>query len=146
MSRRFLPVAPILVLAFLVGGLSAIACGSSSKSATPTPAMTMAPAATETKAPQATPTVTPTRGPPQSVTATISDTGVTPMVIEIRVGDTVTWTNNGSSIQRLVQDRSAFDSGNLSVGQTFSHTFQTAGAFPYHDEFHSQWTAVVEVQ
>jgi plastocyanin len=137
----------------LIGSLSGIACGSNlsdSKSSTPTYPTMPASAVTATKAPLPTSTPqppTPVPGPPQTVAATLTDTGVTPDVINIRVGDTVIWTNNGSSIKWLVEDqRTMFNSGKLSVGQTFSYTFQEAGQFTYHDDLHASWTATVNVQ
>jgi plastocyanin len=145
MSSRFRIGLTALFLALLAGSLSAMACGSSSKSATPTPGMTMAPAATATKAAgTAAPTSTP--GATGGTSATIKDFEFAPATITIKVGDTVTWTNNGPSLHTVTADDGSFDSGSLSAGKTFSHTFQTAGTFTYHCSIHPFMTATVIVQ
>jgi plastocyanin len=153
MSSRFRIGLVVLLFALLAGSLSAIACGSSKKSATPTPGMTTAPAATATKAPQVTgtaaATVAPTSTPgaaAKSASVTIKDFEFTPATVTIAVGGTVTWTNNGPSTHTVTADDGSFDSGNLSQGKTFSHTFQTAGTFTYHCSIHPFMTATVIVQ
>ena len=64
----------------------------------------------------------------------------TPATLAIKVGDTVHWTWAGSSHSvtsgaACVAD-GKFDSAVLLSGATFSHTFDTAGAFPYFCSVH----------
>lgn len=92
-----------LLLTLVVGSLLAMACGSSKKSTTI----------------------------PRTVSVTIKDFEFTPATVTIKVGDTVTWTNNGPSTHTVTADDGSFASGNL-WGDTFSHTFQTVGTFTYH--------------
>jgi len=154
MSSRIRLSLILLSLALIFGSLPAMACGSSTKSATPTPGMTMAPAATATKAPAATATKAPqataaatsTPSTSEQTAVTIKDFEFTPSAITIKVGDTVTWTNNGPSIHTVTADDGSFDSGDLSGGKTFSHTFQTAGTFAYHCSLHPFMKATVTVQ
>jgi plastocyanin len=155
MSTRLRIGLTVLLLVFVAGSLSAIACGSSSsKSNTPTPGKTAAPAATATKAPQGTATAgttpagtTPTAGATaQSTSVAIKDFEFGPATITIKVGDTVTWTNNGPSLHTVTADDGSFDSGNVDVGKTFSHTFQSAGTFAYHCTIHPFMKATVIVQ
>jgi plastocyanin len=64
---------------------------------------------------------------------------------DITAGDTITW-NVSAGTHRVVQctDSSftacppagGFDGGNFSTGQTFSHTFATAGTLFYHCSIH----------
>src|SRR5947209_787864 len=60
----------------------------------------------------------------------------------VQVGDTVMWMNSDltahttTSGQPGVPDGN-WDSGALTQGQSFSHTFATAGAFPYYCAFHT---------
>ena len=55
--------------------------------------------------------------------------------VTIRVGTTVTWTNNDDSEHTVTADEGLFDSS-VSDGGTFSFTFTEAGEFPYHCEIH----------
>jgi len=141
----------ITLLVMLIAVLFTAACGSSSKSSTPTPGTTKAPATTATKAPaSATGTPAATAATPsgtaQANSVTIADFAFTPPSITVKVGDTVTWTNNGPSTHTATADDGSFDSGNLAQGKTFSHTFQTAGTFSYHCTIHPFMKAEVVVQ
>jgi amicyanin len=77
---------------------------------------------------------------------TIKDFEFTPSTLTIKVGDAVTWTNNGPSTHTVTADDGSFESGNLSKGKTFSHTFNAAGTFSYHCGPHPFMTAKVIVQ
>ena len=136
-----------LLLALIAGSLSMIACGGgSSTSNTPTPRTTVAPGATATKsAATATPGSTPSTAP-KSASVTIKDFEFTPATVTITVGGTVKWTNDGPSAHTVSADDGSFDSGDLSQGKTFSHTFQSAGTFAYHCGIHPFMKASVVVQ
>ncbi|MCL4558047.1 MAG: plastocyanin/azurin family copper-binding protein [Deltaproteobacteria bacterium] len=76
-----------------------------------------------------------------SVTASDSNYtfAFTPSCIKISSGQTVTWTNAGSMNHTVTSDSGApvtFDSGSLSPGQTFSHTFSSPGTIGYHCTYH----------
>jgi uncharacterized protein (TIGR03118 family) len=84
-------------------------------------------------------------GPPSCLAATtnvkIVDFGFEPADVTVKVGDTVTWTNTGSFAHTTTSGTTTggvrhpdglWDSGSLFSGQTFSHTFTKAGAFPYY--------------
>jgi plastocyanin len=71
-----------------------------------------------------------------------SDFNFEPQVLRIEVGETVTWNQmgnhsatayhpNNDKPQRVPDGASSFNSGVLDSGQTFSHTFETAGIFEY---------------
>ncbi len=56
-----------------------------------------------------------------------------PKNLSVKVGTTVTWTNNDSVAQSVTSDTPGqFDSGLLQPGATWSYTFSQAGTFPYH--------------
>lgn len=60
-----------------------------------------------------------------------------PAELTIDVGDTVTWTKAAGGSHNVAADGGAFRSGNVtSAAFSFSHTFVTAGSFPYHCELH----------
>ena len=58
-----------------------------------------------------------------------------PNPINIKVGDTVTWTNDHRE-SHTVTSSSGFDSGIIEPGQSFSHTFEKTGTFQYYCELH----------
>ncbi len=65
----------------------------------------------------------------------IHDFMFSPMAIKVRVGTTVTWTNQDSVHHTITMDnRSAGGpaSGEVGQGQTYSYTFSKAGAYTYH--------------
>src|SRR5215204_586822 len=52
-------------------------------------------------------------------------------------GDTVCWINDGFLSHDVTSDSSgAFSSGNLMPGQSFRHTFPSAGSYPYYCSLH----------
>jgi plastocyanin len=75
----------------------------------------------------------------------IKDFAFNPPTIQAKVGDMVTWTNNGGTAHTVTLDDKSVDSGNVAPGATFSHAFTKAGSYPYHCEIHKQMTATVTV-
>lgn len=69
-----------------------------------------------------------------------------PDTLEVAVGTTVTWTNNDEAPHTVTQDGGGFQSGKIASGATFSYTFDTAGSFTYHCEFHANMKATVVVK
>lgn len=68
----------------------------------------------------------------QAVQAVISNFAFQPAVLQIKKGTTVTWTNQDTAPHTVTGDFSGPASGLLQKGQTYSYTFNTMGAFPYH--------------
>ena len=68
-----------------------------------------------------------------------------PNSITISPGDTVIWTNNDGTAHTVTGNNGSWGSGNLANGQTYSHTFLTAGDFSYHCSIHTFMTGVVHV-
>ncbi|GAB4211456.1 MAG: hypothetical protein OHK0022_45970 [Roseiflexaceae bacterium] len=75
-----------------------------------------------------------------------------PQDLEIKPGTTVTWTN-GDAIDHSVTGgeppeaaAGGFDSGFFTQGQSFSHTFDQPGDFPYFCKRHNSMVAVVRVK
>ncbi len=83
-----------------------------------------------------------------TVSVSIVDFAFNPKTITIPVGTTVRWTNTGNAPHTVTSTSSprAFDSGTLNSGDTFQHTFTTAGQFPYHCSIHPSMTGTVIVQ
>ena len=58
-----------------------------------------------------------------------------PDPVSINVGDTVQWVWDDDGHSTTADDGS-WDSGVLSTGATYSHTFPNAGSFPYYCSIH----------
>jgi plastocyanin len=70
-----------------------------------------------------------------------------PVTIEVPVGTTVTWTNQDSAAHTVTSDDgTSFQSGKMDQGATFSYTFDTAGTFAYHCEYHAGMKATIVVK
>jgi len=75
-----------------------------------------------------------------------------PAVITVNVGDTVKWENKDSAAHTVTSGTAAdgpdgnFDSNMFLSGQTFSHTFRTAGEYPYFDMLHPWQAGIVIVK
>ena len=85
---------------------------------------------------------------------TISDVaifnfGFNPAVITITAGSTVRWTNTASLTPHTstsdLGDTEVWDSGVLNPGDTFTHTFDVPGVYPYHCNVHISMHGVVVV-
>jgi plastocyanin len=74
----------------------------------------------------------------------MGDQAYDPNPVNVKVGDTVTWTNDDSQIHTVTSGTDSsdpnmgkeFDTSMLSQDQMFSHKFNTAGEFPYFCQLH----------
>jgi plastocyanin len=81
-----------------------------------------------------------------TVDVAIANFSFSPDTLTIKVGTTVTWTNQDSVEHTVTSDTGLFDSGNLSQGKTFNYTFTEAGTYPYHcTPHHSKMAGTVIV-
>lgn len=69
----------------------------------------------------------------ETVTVAINRAGFTPNPVDIKVGDTVTWTNSDTRNRQVISKAANFASPILKPGETFSFTFKTAGRFGYEE-------------
>ena len=82
----------------------------------------------------------------QQVAADIVDFAFQPGAIEINAGDSVTWTHRGAAPHTVTADDRAVDSGRLDGGQSYTITFDNAGTFAYHCDFHPNMTGTVVIR
>ena len=73
----------------------------------------------------------------------MGDNFFSPATITIDVGGTVTWANTGQEDHTATG--SGFDTGVVAPGASASHTFTTAGAFPYVCALHADMNGTVSV-
>jgi len=84
---------------------------------------------------------------PATHAVTIDATSFQPVSITLAPGDTVTWTNKDVIPHTATSSRSgAFDSGTITPGKSWSHTFTTAGSLAYFCEFHPTMKGRVRVK
>ena len=69
-----------------------------------------------------------------------------PDAATVAAGDTVTWASVDSPDHTVTADDGSFDSGTISNGDTFDHTFDAAGEFPFHCEIHPSMTGTITVE
>ena len=139
----------IALLALLAGALAASACGGDSKEkATPTVAPKATTQATQVAStPKATTQATQAATTPETEGASVDIKGFAfdPKTVTVKVGQTVTWTNQ-DSVTHTVTGDGGIDSGDLSKGKSYSKTFDAEGTFDYHCTPHPQMTGKVIVE
>lgn len=90
-------------------------------------------------------TNTTTQGTTHQVT--IQNFAFSPASLTINKGDTVVWTNKDSAPHTVTsQTGNELSSQTLSQGQTYSHTFNTAGTYDYYCTIHPYMKATITVQ
>ena len=68
-----------------------------------------------------------------------------PNPIDVRVGDSVTWTNDHHEGHTVTSTSSEFNSGDIQPGQSFRHTFDKSGTFDYYCIIHPSMVGKVTV-
>ena len=76
----------------------------------------------------------------------IQDFAFSPRTVEIRVGDTVRWTNRDSVAHSATAQNGSFDTGLLSDGESGSVRFTAAGTYRYICTPHPDMTGTVVVR
>lgn len=110
---------------------------------------------TESSSPgSATPSTTaPATESAASSAVTISGSKFSPATLTVKVGTTVTWTNQDALPHIVASDPHpthtkvpGLVSASLSKGGSFSFTFDKAGTFTYHCHLHPEMTGTIVVQ
>jgi len=136
--RRQTAVLAVLLLSCL----ALAACGGDDDAG---PAST--PAAQGTEAPDEAPAEEATEEPAGGGEATevaIKDFTFSPDPVEVKVGDTVKWTNEDAAPHTATAD-GEFDSKNMGQGGTFEYTAAKAGTFKYICTIHPSMKGTLEV-
>jgi plastocyanin len=155
----YLIVGTAIVFAVLLAGCTGTNYGPAPVTTQATPAATSPPATpvatTLVTTVPATPAATTARSTTVPATAasttplpSTSDVGIqnfafVPASVTVPAGTTVTWTNQDSAPHQIISDATSlfstgaiFMSGQLTQGQKFSFTFNTAGTYAYHCGIH----------
>jgi len=90
----------------------------------------------------------PTSGPTVATknAVTIQNFAFSPATLTVKVGDTVTWTNQDSAGHSATADDNSFDTGIIAQGQSGSNTFTKAGTYTYHCSVHPNMHGTIIVQ
>ena len=75
----------------------------------------------------------------------ITATAFKPASVTIKTGDVVKWTNKDTKNHQVVANNGSFASGTITPNHAYSHTFNTAGTFRYHDALHPALTGKIVV-
>ena len=86
--------------------------------------------------------------PASTVTKTVSITATafTPTSRTIATTDSIKWTNNDTKNHQVVANNGSFVSPTIAPGKTYTHVFNTAGTFNYHDALHPSLTGKIIVK
>jgi plastocyanin len=68
-----------------------------------------------------------------------------PAALKVAPGTSVSFTNSGDTPHTFTADDDSFDSGNVDPGDNFEHTFDAAGTFAFHCEYHPNMEGTVTV-
>jgi LPXTG-motif cell wall-anchored protein len=90
-----------------------------------------------------------------ATSVSIVDFSFQPGSVTISAGDSVVWTNTGAAPHTVTDDNGAFDSSPncpnslsdcMQPGDSYTHTFSSAGTFDYHCKVHPNMTGTVVVE
>lgn len=76
---------------------------------------------------------------------TIIDFAFQPATLTVKVGDTVTWTNQGDSSHTVKWSDGTPESDQLAKAATYTRTFDVAGSFAYVCGIHGEMTGTITV-
>jgi plastocyanin len=82
---------------------------------------------------------------PAPAVVKISNFTFGPKVLTVKIGQTVTWTNDDDIPHTVVATDKSFRSKVLDTGQSFSFTFTKAGVVPYFCSIHPMMTGKIMV-
>ena len=86
-----------------------------------------------------------TATPIPGATVTIKDFDFTPSRTDIRVGDTVIWSNSGPSTHTATSASGVWDTGNLKTGESSYFTFTQPGRYAYYCTIHPNMRGTISV-
>jgi plastocyanin len=81
----------------------------------------------------------------ETVKITIDNFTFTPAEVTVKVGDTVTWTNQ-DDIPHTVVSAGKYRSKALDTGDSYSFTFASSGDYKYFCSLHPHMTGMVKVE
>lgn len=151
MSKRTVAILAGIIVVLVVGGAAAVVVAPSNEDKPDMQASTMSQSEHQSQENKET-TSTESTDTSDAVSATevdITEFKYTPATIKVKVGDTVTWTNNDNVRHDVIADEESADapaSELLAKGQSYSFTFKKAGTYSYHCTPHPYMKGTVIVE
>ncbi|MCU1603436.1 MAG: blue (type 1) copper domain protein, partial [Frankiales bacterium] len=68
-----------------------------------------------------------------------------PATLKAKVGETITVTNEDSSVHTITASDKSFDSGDLAKGKAFTFTIKKAGSYDYICDIHQYMKGTITV-
>lgn len=140
-------ILPIVIVIAIIAVIIAVMAGNNNDSST-TNSTNPPFSNTNTSSNNSSTTPSPTTNEQSSTTSEVSiaNMNFSPTSITVKKGTKVTWTNNDSVAHDVTSDSgSELKSELLEKGESYSHTFNTAGTFAYHCSIHPNMQAKVVV-
>jgi plastocyanin len=75
----------------------------------------------------------------------ITSTAFKPASVTIKTGDAVKWTNRDTKNHQVIANNGSFASPTLAPNRSYTHVFNTAGIYRYHDALHPALTGKIVV-
>jgi plastocyanin len=122
-----------MIAVALMAAAGAAACGSSGDGS-PTPTSAPAPVSSGSAAAGG------------GSTVEINNFAFSPKTLSVPAGTTVTWKFDDSTQHTVTADDNSFTSAPMGEGQTYTHTFDTAGTLTYHCSIHPFMKGTVVVK
>jgi plastocyanin len=66
----------------------------------------------------------------------LQNTSFNPAELTVSIGTTVRWVNKDAVPHTVTSDQGVFDSGNMNTNDVFEFTFNNAGTYNYHCNYH----------
>jgi plastocyanin len=83
--------------------------------------------------------------PASTATVQIKRSSFVPATATVKTGDTVKWVNSDTQNHQVVSNNGSFVSPILGPGKTYSHRFDAAGTYHYHDGLNAAVKGTVKV-
>lgn len=80
-----------------------------------------------------------------TVAAGVKDFEFTPTAVSAKVGDVITWTNNGAAQHNPTLDDGSCQTDPINAGATGSLTFSKAGTFLFHCAIHPSMKGTITI-
>jgi plastocyanin len=125
-----------MIAVALVAAAGAAACGSSGDGSSGSSTPTSAPA----------PVSSGSAAAGGGSTVEINNFAFSPKTLSVPAGTTVTWKFDDSTQHTVTADDNSFTSAPMGEGQTYTHTFDTAGTLTYHCSIHPFMKGTVVVK